>query len=89
MTFRDRQFLDSFQNKPCLVCTNDQGTVGHHIKTKGSGGPDEPWNIIPLCPKHHHETHLKGTVTFTATYSVVEKWMLANDWWFSGVKWKH
>jgi hypothetical protein len=25
----------------------------HHIKSRGSGGPDEPWNMIDLCCVHH------------------------------------
>jgi len=31
------------------------GLDPHHIKTKGSGGDDEPKNLITLCRKHHNE----------------------------------
>lgn len=27
----------------------------HHIKTRGSGGDDDPKNLITLCQKHHDE----------------------------------
>ncbi|MFT3916801.1 MAG: HNH endonuclease signature motif containing protein [Anaeromyxobacteraceae bacterium] len=26
---------------------------GHHVWWRSRGGPDEPWNILPLCPFHH------------------------------------
>lgn len=32
----------------------------HHIIPRRKGGPDEPWNLITLCPKCHRETDAQG-----------------------------
>jgi hypothetical protein len=29
----------------------------HHIETRGSGGGDEPENLITLCRNHHNAAH--------------------------------
>lgn len=44
----------------------------HHIKTRKSGGSDEPFNLIPLCRKHHTEIHQIGSVTFIEKYHLQE-----------------
>lgn len=48
----DPAFLDAMRQIPCLVCRKP-GSEPHHIRTKGSGGDDSAWNVIPLCPDHH------------------------------------
>lgn len=40
----------------------------HHICTKGSGGYDEPWNIMYLCRFHHVEFDNLGWVKFADAY---------------------
>lgn len=37
---------------PCIACGHHKSEI-HHIKTRGSGGKDDPWNIIPLCSDDH------------------------------------
>lgn len=56
----DRALLDSFWGLPCAICSTKEGTVAHHIKSKKSGGPDEDWNLLPLCMIHHTEIHKRG-----------------------------
>lgn len=34
-------------------CRSTWGKQVHHIKSRGAGGPDEPWNMIDLCCVHH------------------------------------
>ncbi len=54
----------------------------HHIKTRGSGGTDDPWNLIPLSRKMHSMWHMKGMRYMVKTYPAIEKWVLANGWGF-------
>lgn len=57
----DRDLLDTYHNMPCACRGPCFGqVVGHHIKSKGSGGDDVPENLIPLCTGHHMEIHSKG-----------------------------
>lgn len=32
----------------------------HHVKSRGAGGSDEPFNLINLCRKCHTGIHSKG-----------------------------
>lgn len=29
----------------------------HHVWPLGMGGPDEPWNVVRICPNQHTMTH--------------------------------
>ena len=46
-----------FLKEPCCG-----GLDAHHIKTKGSGGGDNPENLITLCRGHHNDAHA-GKIT--------------------------
>lgn len=50
---------------PELVRVSDP----HHLKTRGSGGPDAE-NLVPLCPKHHSEWGTIGGLQFQIKYNV-------------------
>lgn len=69
---RDRDYLDSFKDRICCVCGNNQSTVGHHIRTNAGmsikAGDNE---TIPLCWKHHSELHNKGEKLFYDRYSFI------------------
>lgn len=49
----DPEFLAQIRKLPCMACGSIGSTEAHHIKTRGSGGGDDPWNILPLCSYHH------------------------------------
>ena len=68
----DKKLLKSLRNTPCVVCFKTQGVVGHHIKTRGSGGGDVIENLIGLCPVHHQEIRAIGHDTFCEKYGVEE-----------------
>lgn len=87
---QDRALLDLAHKGRCVVCSR-VGCDGDHIKTKGSGGPDLPWNIMHLCRVHHTEKHQIGLVTFAKKYWKVHRWLLSNGWEFCEVrnKWNH
>lgn len=49
-------------------CVN--GFDVHHIETRGSGGDDDPGNLVCLCRKHHNAVH-------TGVYSQKQlRWLL-------------
>jgi hypothetical protein len=87
---KDRKLLDSFKDQRCLVCGR-RGAVAHHVKSKGSGGSDEPWNLMSLDLIHHNEVHSAGLTAFAAKYRTVHLWLLANGWEFDDQKrkWTH
>jgi hypothetical protein len=37
----------------CSVCGSRTFLEVHHIKPRGAGGPDEPWNLAALCEWCH------------------------------------
>lgn len=63
----------------CLICGHSE-TDDCHIKTKGSGGSNEPWNIMPLCRTHHVEQHKIGIITFIKKYLEVRKDIESKGW---------
>lgn len=76
------EILAEVRKRPCQVC-NRRGVDAHHIKTKGSGGPDSEWNLLPLCRIHHSEVHQSGLDRFTQKYPQVKMMMIAMGWMFS------
>lgn len=43
----------------CQLC-NQAPSEGHHIKSRGSWGPDLEINLIALCRQHHTMIHQYG-----------------------------
>lgn len=50
----DQDVLETVRGLPCCVCGR-MGVDPSHIRTRGSGGPDTPWNVVPHCRLHHTE----------------------------------
>lgn len=67
---KDRDLLDTYHDHVCAVCGRWDGVVGHHIKSKGSGGDDVAENLLALCQKHHNEIHFIGTIKFNKKYNL-------------------
>jgi HNH endonuclease len=74
----DFKALDKIRKLPCEVCRKRPPSHPHHIRTRGSGGPDTEENLIALCPEHHTMIHQLGTQKFLAKHphlrSVKKKW---------------
>lgn len=45
-----------------LEFTEPRGTVPHHIPSRGAGGTDA--DTVPLCTRHHDESHAIGQDSF-------------------------
>lgn len=78
---RDRELLDSYHDKRCIVCGRT-GCDPAHIKSSKSGGPDEAWNLAPLCRIHHTESHKIGWFMFAKKYNKVYNYLLSLGWKF-------
>ena len=77
---KDPKLMEIYRNKRCMVCGSNNGVSGHHLKSRGSWGPDVPENLIPLCFNHHVEVHKIGLLSFSSRYFVVENFLTLNRW---------
>lgn len=66
----------------CIICGEDNER--HHIKTRGSGGSDDDWNIMFLCRMHHVEIHKIGRNTFIEKHNLTN-YMENKGWEFIGI----
>lgn len=78
--FEDEKILDFFRQAPCIVCS--RGSDPCHIRSRGSGGGDEEWNLIPLCREHHQVQHKIGWVRFCKKNPGVARVLDQNGWKF-------
>lgn len=67
------------------------GVVYHHVKTRGAGGPDDAWNLMPLTIHRHTEVHQIGLIRFAEKYSSVRQWLIDHGWEIDPVllRWTH
>ncbi len=76
-----------FQNtrmSPCLVCKSIPSDPAH-VKARGSGGSDDPFNIIPLCRTHHALQHLRGWSRFLEEFPQVRDELTQKGWSFDSL----
>lgn len=79
---------------PCIACgkIGEGQIVLHHVKTRGSGGKDDSWNLLSLCQiPHHNEIHQIGLTVFAKKYPMVDEWLTYNGWTYDYFleKWIH
>ncbi len=79
---KNKELCKSYLKMPCIVCGSYNSVSGHHIRSKGSGGPDIKENLIPLCLNHHTEVHQIAMVAFCQKYSAVKWYILSNGWFY-------
>lgn len=51
-----------------------------HIKSKGAGGPDEEWNLLPLCRGNHRLQHRRGWKDFVEEHPPILEALLERGW---------
>lgn len=78
---KDRKLLDLVKELPCVAC-GDVPADPAHVRSRGAGGPDEEWNVMPLCRIHHVEQHKVGWRTLAAKYPDVASWLENHGWYF-------
>lgn len=76
-------------NEPCCVSGNAEAEY-HHIKTRGAGGTDDTFNMMPLTHPLHQECHQIGLSRFVEKYSRARLWLIKHGWSFDPVllKWR-
>jgi len=50
---QDEQFKSKIRNLHCIICYALPPSTVSHIKTRGSGGDDSAFNILPMCLNCH------------------------------------
>lgn len=85
---RDPGFLKEIRKLPCIVCGASPPSTASHIKTRGSGGGDEAWNITPKCVEHHREWE-GDRVRFLAKYPYFAEYLKILGWEVHGVRLWH
>ena len=76
---QNASLLESIRLLPCCICGNHPVDASH-IKTRGSGGPDEYFNVVPKCRTHHQEWGQYGWKKFCERYKIM-KYVLSNRGW--------
>jgi hypothetical protein len=80
-------------NQPCTACleTRENYVCLHHVKTRGSGGTDEPFNLMPLCQAHHNMIHMIGLSSMSKRFTPIHDWLTKNNWVWDNFqnKWTH
>lgn len=75
----DEVLLASVRKLVCVVCSK-YGVDAHHVRSRGAGGPDAPWNVAPLCRLHHQRFHSLGLNRFTEKFPVFRLWLTGRGW---------
>lgn len=63
----DEFVLENVRKQRCCIC-NRFPVDASHIKSRGSGGPDKEFNVVPHCRNHHVEWHQIGQSRFLNKY---------------------
>ncbi|WP_353737445.1 HNH endonuclease signature motif containing protein [Microcystis sp. M061S2] len=73
-----------------MACGKDGPSDVHHVKTRGSGGGDDYWNVMPLCRVHHTEWHKIGMQQMIAKHPAINEFLTKLGWTWEMVqgRWK-
>jgi hypothetical protein len=82
---KDENLLEFYRKRRCDIC-NRVPCDPAHIKTRGSGGPDEHWNLMSLCRVHHTEQGQLGFFKMCQKYPFFHQFLAGKGWVFDGNK---
>jgi hypothetical protein len=78
--------------KSCVCCgLKGNGLVTYHHIYRRKTYPEfaaEEFNQIPVCLKHHNETHNSGERTMAVKYPGFRFWLEEKDYYFCEVRYK-
>jgi hypothetical protein len=77
----DRHLLDQVKAEDCMACRNYPCDPAH-VRSKGAGGPDTLWNVIPLCRSCHHFQHQLGWKVFFDRWPLLWVFMQSIGWYW-------
>lgn len=88
----DKRLLRAVASQPCAVCFADAPSDPHHLVSRGAGGPDLPYNILPACRRCHQEIHQLGLEESASRRPMLKVWLRKMGWelieLFGRKKWK-
>lgn len=86
---QDPELLERVRKQPCSVCGAPGPGDPSHVKSRGTLGPDEPWNVLPMCRGCHQRWHQMGVRTFLSKYPIFLLRLESLGWDFSEGKLFH
>ena len=85
----DRKLLQEIKGWPCCVCGSTFNVDPSHIKTRGSGGPDASFNVVPKCRRCHITWGKMGPQAFCRKYPHFANRLRMMGWEFQNGKLWH
>ena len=76
----DEKLLQKIRELPCIVCSRPGPSDPAHIQSRGSGGDDVEWNLIPLCRRDHSSQHSLGWDRFCEKFPSVRRALEKRGW---------
>lgn len=77
---KDPELLAEIRLRRCCVCANKGYSDPSHIITRGAGGPDKRFNVVPHCRLHHGIWHKLGPSYFLKRYPEFELTLKSLGW---------
>lgn len=81
----DEDIKEKYRRRYCDVC-GARPCDPAHVKSVGSGGNDEDYNLLSLCRQHHSEQHSLGFWKMCAKYPFFRQVLAQKGWEFSSDK---
>lgn len=75
----DRALLDRVARQRCCICMAWPCDPSH-VRGRGAGGPDTPWNVVPHCRTHHNEWGSMGYPKFVKHYPKFKSYLERLGW---------
>ena len=81
-----KEYMKELKRSACIACSVPGISDIHHIKSRGSGGKNDVWNMIPLCRFCHSFWHQAGYGRFFKKFPHVLGFLLDLGWELNGSK---
>ncbi len=76
----DPDLMKAMIEKGCQLCSRTP-SEGHHIKSRGSWGPDIDVNLLALCRNHHTMIHQYGINKMVDIFPGLEDILFEKGWY--------
>ncbi len=76
----DKKLLAEVRQRPCVICNSKDNVDAAHIQSRGSGGPDEEFNLLSFCRAHHCIQHQLGFLKLIEKYPKLAKELDLKGW---------
>ena len=73
------KLFQKIRNSKCLACGIGVSDVAH-VRSRGAGGGDQDWNVIPLCRFHHRLQHTSSWNVFCERHPRVFEHLKSLGW---------